>query len=85
MIIVVENAETIHEQKIVQKQEEKKMQYALSYREKKAKIREEAIRWQYGFIKHSYSMSEVCEKQAYFEKMGKRYGLIQEFRENGII
>lgn len=61
------------------------MLYALSYREKKAKIREEAIRWQHELTEHSYSMYEVCEKQAYFEKMGKRYGLIQEFKENGII
>lgn len=61
------------------------MQYALDYREKKAKIREEAIRWQHDFHKHNYSYSELAEKQAYFEKMGKRYGLTQEFKENGIL
>ena len=70
---------------LYQKQEEKEMKYALSYREKKAKIREEAIRWRHDFHKHNWSYSEVADKTAYFEKMGKRYGLIQEFKDNGII
>lgn len=61
------------------------MFYALSYREKKAKAREEAIRWQQDFAKHNYSMSELAEFGAYFEKLGKKYGLTKEFKENGII
>lgn len=59
--------------------------YKLTYSEKKAKIREEAISWQYDFSNHNYSYGELAEKQAYFEKEGKKYGLIKEFRENGII
>ena len=59
--------------------------YKLTYSEKKAKIREEAVSWQQDFSKHNYSYGELAEKQAYFEKEGKKYGLIQEFRENGII
>lgn len=50
----------------------------------KDKIRLEAMNWQYTFcINPSYS--ELVEAQAYFEKQGKRYGLLREFRENGII
>lgn len=59
--------------------------YKLTYSEKKAKLREEAISWQHESSKHDYSYGELAEKQAYFEKEGKKYGLIQEFRENGII
>lgn len=50
----------------------------------KDKIRLEAINFQKTFcINPSYS--ELVEAQAYFEKQGKRYGLLREFRENGII
>lgn len=59
--------------------------YRLTYREKKAKLREEAITWQHDFSKHNYSYGEIAEKQAYFEKEGMKYGLIQEFRREGII
>lgn len=59
--------------------------YILNYREKKAKAREEAIRWQRDFAEHNYSMSELADWQAHFEKEGKKYGLIKEFKENGIV
>ena len=59
--------------------------YILNYREKKAKAREEAIRWQHEYSKHDYSYSELADCQAHFEKLGKRYGLTREFKENGII
>ena len=59
--------------------------YKLTYSEKKAKIREEAISWQRDFSNHNCSYGELAEKQAYFEKEGKKYGLVKEFRENGII
>ena len=59
--------------------------YKLTYSEKKAKLREEAVEWQCDFSKHDYSYGELAEMQAYFEKEGKKYGLMKEFRENGII
>ena len=59
--------------------------YILTYREKKARMREEAVRWQNDFSNHNYSYGELAEKQAYFEKEGKKYGLLKEFKENGII
>lgn len=59
--------------------------YILNYREKKAKAREEAIRWQAEFADHNYSYGELADCQAHFEKLGKRYGLIREFKVNAIL
>lgn len=61
------------------------MKYTLTYKEKKAKIREEAIQWQIQSAERDYSYSELASVQNYFEKQGKKYGLTREFRENGII
>ena len=38
-------------------------------------------------ISHAQDISweELCEIKAWFEKMGRRFGLLKEFRENGII
>ena len=55
------------------------------YKEKKEKARKEAIAWQNEFTEHNYSYSELTYYQNYFENKGKRYGLIREFKENGII
>ena len=46
--------------------------------------RQEAIDWQNDFAKHNYSYGELAEFGEYFEKLGRRYGLLKEFRENGI-
>ena len=59
--------------------------YKLTYRKKKEKLREQAIGWQRDFAEHNYSMSELANWGAYFEKEGRKYGLIKEFKENGII
>lgn len=59
--------------------------YVLTYSENKAKLREEAIQWQKDFSKHNYSYSEIAQKQDYFERKAKRFGLVKEFKENGII
>lgn len=53
------------------------------YQIKKGKIRQEAIEWQNNF--DSYSLEEIIHAGNYFEKMAHRYGLIKEFKENGII
>lgn len=57
----------------------------MQYRERKAKLREEAIAWQKEFSEKNYSMSEIAEKQSYFEKKAWQLGLVKEFKENGII
>ncbi len=48
-------------------------------------IRQTAIEWQANFPNHDYSLGELLYFQGIFEKYGKRYGLLREFRENGII
>lgn len=59
--------------------------YRLTYREKKARLREEAVRWQLDYSRHCLSYGELAEKHSYFEKEGRKYGLMKEFKENGII
>ena len=56
-----------------------------TYRERKEELREQAIEYQFTFGDKSYSWSELATFTGYFEKMGRRYGLLKEFRENGII
>ena len=55
-----------------------------TYADKKALLRDQAIDYslQNNFVIYG---SDLVEIGAYFEKYGKRYGLIKEFRENGII
>lgn len=54
------------------------------YQEMKEKVRNEAIDWQYDFPNHSYSWGEIADWADHFERLGRRYGLLTEFRENGI-
>ena len=55
------------------------------YYEKQEEIRQQAIDWQLDFSNHNYSYLELANWGDYFYKMAKRYGLIKEFRENGIL
>ena len=55
-----------------------------TYASNKAVARQEAIDWQNDFCNHNYSYGELAEFGCHFEKLGKRYGLLKEFRENGI-
>ena len=55
------------------------------YQQAKERARQAAINTQQHFSENSYSMSDLADFSAYFEKLGKRYGLIKEFKENGII
>lgn len=54
------------------------------YQKNKERVRNEVIEWQNSFSNYNYSYKELAEFQNYFETMGKRYGLLREFRENGI-
>lgn len=54
------------------------------YEQRKILARELAIQWQMGWDADNDSW-EICKCQRFFEKIGKRYGLLTEFRENGII
>ena len=53
-----------------------------NHEKKKAKVIQQAIEYQQ---EEDLSYAEVAAYQEYFRKQGKRYGLLKEFRENGII
>lgn len=55
------------------------------YQMAKEKARNKTIEWQSDFCNHNYSYGELVCWQSYFERLAKRYGLVHEFRENGII
>ena len=56
------------------------------YQKKKARAVEMAQDFQSSFAEgRQWSYGELAEVQKRFEKLGKRYGLLREFRENGII
>lgn len=56
----------------------------MTYTEAKARARELAIDWQYETSQRNISYGELAEAGERFNKLGKRYGLLGEFRENGI-
>jgi hypothetical protein len=56
-----------------------------AYQRAKERARDKAVGWQSGFCDHNYSYGELAYWGEYFERLGKRYGLVREFRENGII
>jgi hypothetical protein len=51
----------------------------------RAEARQIAMDWQSQFADKSLYWSEVAEAQAYFEKLGRKFKLTAEFKENGII
>ena len=53
-----------------------------NYQVAKENAREQAREWQ--ITEDNYSYAELAYWQEYFEKLGKRYGLLTEFRENCI-
>ena len=55
------------------------------YQMLKDNVRQKAIEWQLDFDNHNYSWYELSIWSNYFYKLGKRYGLLKEFKENGII
>lgn len=54
------------------------------YQFKQYVLRMFAIEWQYDFADMRYSWGDLSEWGAFFEEYGKKYGLLREFRENGI-
>lgn len=58
----------------------------VNYQKRKEAVRQEAIEWQYKQCESEEDMSylELYEIGNHFYVLGKRYGLLREFRENGI-
>lgn len=55
------------------------------YQCRKEAARQAAINWQANFAEHNYSYDELVVFQEHFTQLGRRFGLLSEFRENGII
>lgn len=55
-----------------------------TYNTMKETARERAINWQDKAISRNLSYWDIARAGNYFYKLGKRYGLLQEFRTNGI-
>lgn len=57
-----------------------------SYEDRKNDLRDKAIEYQHSFYDFcGFSYGELSIIQDFFEKNGKKYGLLNEFRENCII
>jgi hypothetical protein len=56
-----------------------------AYEKGKANARYLAEEYQYESSEWSLSWREFCEWTDYFYRLGKRYGLLEEFKENAII
>ena len=55
-----------------------------AYQKKRFFLEEFAKQWQYDFAEMIYSWEDVIFWGNFFETYGKKYGLLREFRENGI-
>jgi len=56
-----------------------------TYKQKKEEVRQQAIEWQNNAAAGVLHWTSVFWGTLYFEQKGRRYGLLTEFKENGII
>ena len=56
----------------------------MTYAERKENARQIAIDWQLNESDYPYSYGGMAILTNYFYRLGKRYGLLKEFRMNGI-
>ena len=55
-----------------------------TYKEQKERARQIAIDWQLNTAEVNMSYGELAEAGDYFNRLGKRFGLLREFRTNAI-
>lgn len=55
-----------------------------AYEKRKIMLRDMAIQWQYECPHEEYDWWDYLECTEFFEAQGRKYGLLREFRENGI-
>lgn len=55
------------------------------YQRNKEAVREFAIEWQADFCNHNYSYGELAVFRDMFYRLARKWGLVREFRENGLI
>lgn len=56
-----------------------------AYQKGKEAARAAAQEWQARFENRSMTWGELAEWQDHFTRLGRKYGLLREFAENGII
>ena len=56
----------------------------MTYAERKGNARQIAIDWHLNESDYPYSYGGMAILTDYFYRLGKRFGLLKEFRENGI-
>ena len=56
-----------------------------TYKSNQEALRDIAIQWQSDLEKLDYSYNDIALWNDFFYEMGKKYGLIREFKENGIL
>lgn len=56
-----------------------------AYQRRKEAARAKAQEWQADFCNHAYTWGEIADFQELFARLGRKYGLLREFAENGII
>ena len=54
-----------------------------TYKERRAYVKNQAVEYSNNIFP-GLAWFDIAEISAYFEKAGRRYGLLKEFRENGI-
>ena len=56
-----------------------------TYQKRKEDARQQALEWQANFAEIPQGWLDIMQAGEYFDKLARRYGLVKEFRENGII
>lgn len=56
-----------------------------TYQEKQEDLRQKAIEYQNTWSESNWSYGEIAKINDFFYKNGKRYGLLREFKGNGIL
>lgn len=67
-----------------QERGDKMKTFKLTMPKTKAEARSQAIDWQKMSSEVSMSYADILDSQNHFLKLGKKFGLIREFKENGI-
>ena len=62
-----------------------KKEITSGYHAYKEELTEIARKWQEDFSRFNYDYRQLAGWGAFFEEYGKKYGLLREFRENGIL
>ena len=58
---------------------------SMNYQQRKEEVVQQAIEWQYNFANEVKDYDTLFIEQLKLRALAQRYGLIKEFKENGII